>query len=167
MDKIIRNWRQMVKPEDVVIHLGDVQVGKGHALKELMDSLPGTKILTLGNHDTHSPTWYMRNGFAFACTMMAYKGVTLSHYPQMNLIYGTDLNVHGHVHNSVWRPSRPFQRLLAIEHTNYMPVDFAKWTNMARSPQKWAEYMKRWKIPVIEGKVRNAKITEVQSSPVE
>lgn len=156
MDKIIKNWQRIVKPEDVVVHLGDVQVGRGHNLKNLMASLPGTKILVIGNHDTKSPPWYMRNGFAFACDLIAYKGVTFSHHPLRSLIEGTDINVHGHVHNTAWNPTEDFQRLLAIEHVNYSPVDLWKWINMARSEEKWREYRRTWKIPVVEGRKHNS-----------
>lgn len=157
MDKIIRNWQQIVKPEDLVIHLGDVQVGRGHNLLDLMNSLPGTKVLVMGNHDTKSPTWYMRNGFAFAADAFAYKQVYLTHHPADMLIPNTDVNIHGHVHNSVWEPKHPFQRLLAIEHVEYRPVDFLKWVNMARSEEKWRLYRKTWKVPVIDGRKRNAR----------
>lgn len=157
MDKIIRNWRLIVKPEDTVIHLGDVQVGRGHDLLSLMNSLPGTKVLVIGNHDTKSSLWYMRNGFAFAADAFAYKQATLTHHPADSLIADTDINIHGHVHNALWEPKHPFQRLLAIEHVDYKPVDFIKWLNMARSEGKWKEYRRSWKVPVIEGKRHNSK----------
>jgi len=159
MDRILKQWREIVKPEDVVIHLGDVQVGRKHKLSELLWSVPGTKILVMGNHDNESPLWYMRNGFSFACNGLAYKGITFTHHPKNSLYDGTDLNIHGHVHNSPWTPTKPFQRLLAIEHVGYKPVDLWKWVNMAKSEHQWAEYMKTWKIPKIEGKLRNAQGT--------
>lgn len=156
MDKILFNWRQIVKTEDLVIHLGDLQVGPGHNLKELMDSLPGRKVLVLGNHDTKSNSWYMTNGFAFVADAFVYRGVTYTHKPSSFLFPDTDINIHGHVHNSIWQPSHSFQRLLAIEHVNYMPVNLLKWTAMARSPKKWEEYCSKWKVPVITGKRKNA-----------
>lgn len=160
MDKIVRNWQQIIKPEDTVIHLGDVQVGRGHNLANLMSSLPGTKVLIIGNHDTKSSLWYMRNGFAFAADAFAYKGTTLTHHPAEQLFVGTDVNIHGHVHNTFWEPKQPFQRLLAIEHVDYRPVDFTKWLGMARSENKWREYKKTWKVPIINGRKNNVNLID-------
>lgn len=157
MDLILKNWREIVKPEDTVWHLGDVQVGRKHPLLDLLNSLPGTKILIKGNHDTQSHLWYMRNGFAASMDAAAYQRVTLTHQPSNSLFGGTDLNIHGHVHNSLWTPTKDFQRLLAIEHVDYKPVDFMKWTNMARSPEKWAQYMKSWRVPNVTDKMRNSR----------
>jgi calcineurin-like phosphoesterase family protein len=142
MDKILKNWRDIVKDEDTVIHLGDVQVGHKQSLDALLKSLPGMKILVRGNHDQASKLWYMRNGFQFACDGISFAGVTFTHRPVNSLYDGTDLNIHGHVHNSAWNPTKPFHRLLAIEHVDYRPVDLLKWVNMARSERHWADYRK-------------------------
>jgi calcineurin-like phosphoesterase family protein len=152
MDILDRNWRQVVQPGDVVIHLGDVAVGHKRELKTYLDSLPGTKILVMGNHDTHSTLWYMRHGFAFATYAISYQGVTFTHVPVETLFPGTDLNIHGHIHNSPWFPTKEFQRLLAIEHVGYRPVDLRKWVNMARSSRRWHDYLSTWRgvIPRIE-----------------
>jgi calcineurin-like phosphoesterase family protein len=47
-EKIIANWNQAVKPEDVVFHLGDFAF-KDH--KELLNRLNGTVVFIRGNHD--------------------------------------------------------------------------------------------------------------------
>src|ERR1043166_4710908 len=130
MDRIIRNWKQIVKPDDVVLHLGDVLVGNRHSMRDLMNGLPGHKLLIRGNHDDKSSMWYIRNGFAFACDGMAYKGVTWTHRPSYTLMPDTDINIHGHVHNTVWNPRADFSRLLAIEHVGYKPIDLMKWVGM-------------------------------------
>jgi calcineurin-like phosphoesterase family protein len=149
MDRIIRNWNAIVKPGDVVLHLGDVMVGNRRSMLELMTALTGTKVLIRGNHDDKSPMWYMRNGFSFASDGLRYKGVTFTHRPSPMLFPNTDINIHGHVHNTVWTPEYPFQRLLAIEHVEYRPVDLMKWVGMARSPKAWANYKARWPTPVV------------------
>lgn len=155
MDKILKNWREIVDWDDIVIHLGDVAIGKKRELGGLMATLPGTKWLVMGNHDTQSKMWYVRNGFQCAVDAMAYNGVTLTHHPANSLIGGTDINIHGHVHNSVYNPPHSFNRLLAIEHTDYRPVDFEKFASMARSNEKWGEFRKGWRIPVVKGKLHN------------
>lgn len=77
----------------------------------------------------------MGRGFDFACDGMKFKKMWLTHEPSTSLADGTELNIHGHLHN-IWhgfRPDRgaepthlknPWQRLLAIEYTDYYPVDF-------------------------------------------
>jgi calcineurin-like phosphoesterase family protein len=156
-DLILKNWREIVKPEDVVFHLGDVQVGRKHKLTELLYSVPGTKVLIRGNHDNESCMWYMRNGFSAAVDGMKYHGVTFTHQPETSLYSGTDINIHGHVHNSEWKPMHAFQRLLALEYVNYRPVDMLKFINMARSKSKWEEFVKTWAPrPRIDEKRKNA-----------
>lgn len=156
MDLILKNWREMVKPEDVVIHLGDVKVGGKHKLTEILYSLPGKKILVKGNHDNESLMWYMRNGFDAAVDGMRYHGVTFTHEPSVSLYEYTDINIHGHVHNSDWTPLKPFSRLLALEHVDYRPVDLMKFIGLCRSPEKWKNFVSSWKTrPAIQGKTRN------------
>ena len=54
-EKLERNWRAIVEPEDSVIIPGDISwaLGIDEALDDLMfiDSLPGTKYIGKGNHD--------------------------------------------------------------------------------------------------------------------
>src|SRR5438309_1522310 len=81
VDKLIcRNWIRLVQEEDLVIHLGDVAFNFVK-LKGLLDGLPGRKVLVLGNHDSHTITWYMANGFEFACDGLRMGQVYFSHRP--------------------------------------------------------------------------------------
>ena len=54
---IVRNWSNMVGPEDVVYHLGDVGFYKKGEFSGLIRGLPGTKILIRGNHDKFPVAW--------------------------------------------------------------------------------------------------------------
>lgn len=148
------NWNRLVKDDDLVIHLGDVQIGN----KEnwIINQLPGRKVLIRGNHDRdHSCAWWMDHGFDFACDGMLFRNWWLSHEPAQGLPQGADLgNIHGHLHN-IWENAAPnagleidaptlghlkndWQRLFAIEYTNYAPVEFDKFIS---SPDK---YQARW-----------------------
>ena len=63
--KIINQWRATVSPQDVVYHLGDVTWGSQGQLQQIMNGLPGTKILIRGNHDkNHSNNWFIKAGFS-------------------------------------------------------------------------------------------------------
>ena len=105
-----------------------------------MPSLPGRKVLVMGNHDrSQSAHWWMQHGFEFACQAMVYRNVWLTHEPSTSLASGCELNVHGHLHNFLEKAgadrekamhgvykAKPFHRLFAIEYTNYAPVEFDK-----------------------------------------
>ena len=164
---ILKNWRQVVKPEDVTIHLGDVAIGNRRAVKDMLQDIPGRKILIRGNHDwNHSNSWWMENGFDFSCDAMIFRGAWLTHRPAEALPKGCNVNVHGHLHN-IWNGFHPndpkegeissfesetlmmenkklynaWQRLFAVEYTNYQPVEFDKFIAhpdkyQARGPKK-------------------------------
>jgi calcineurin-like phosphoesterase family protein len=143
-ERSIRLWNNTVKPEDMVIHLGDVAIGGYDQVKEILDSLPGTKVLVTGNHDeSKSLTWWMRNGFVFACEGLAFRNIWLSHRPAYRLPPGCHLNVHGHLHikREHWKVMKPFNKLFALEYTDYRPVVFDKFV---QSPSirdlKWEDH---------------------------
>jgi calcineurin-like phosphoesterase family protein len=143
---IQKRWHETVKDDDTVIHLGDVAIGKKS--EWIMPSLPGRKILIRGNHDrSQSVTWWMEHGFNFACDSLIIRQCWLTHEPVEVLPAGCTLNIHGHLHN-IWdgfhNPERiardkellgvdftkrlrfPWQRLFALEYTEYRPVEFDK-----------------------------------------
>lgn len=155
VELILKNWRGMAKPGDLTIHLGDVMVGSGKQLLDILNSIPGYKMLVKGNHDNHSAPWYLRNGFHAVVDGAAHRGITLTHKPSPILYPDTDINIHGHIHNRPWQ-TEGFQRLLAIEHVNYRPVDLMKFAGLARSPKKWAEFEQSWKFaPELTRKAQN------------
>lgn len=149
--QIIKNCRHTLQPTDHVFHLGDVFIGKYQGWDEIRTQLPGTWHLVRGNHDKkHSPTWWLDHGFASVCDSMIFRGAWLTHHPARFLPQGCDINIHGHLHNiwhgfhrnapsnspenQTWARKRlhnPWQRLFAIEYTNYRPVEFEKFVSHA------------------------------------
>ena len=145
--RLDRNVHATVKPGDTLIHLGDVGVGKPEGFMALVAKWPGYKVLVRGNHDSHSCQWYVDHGFHAAVDAMVYRSCWLTHHPWTDpLPKGTDLNLHGHLHN-IWSgflahdPSqvdefyevykagklpREYNRLFAVEYTDYRPVEFNK-----------------------------------------
>lgn len=121
----------------VLIHLGDFCIGldeKWH--DEFMDQLAiGTKcILTKGNHDRKTDTWYYNHGWDFVGEMIILNvyglRILMSHKPQENL-HGCDFNIHGHLHNTVHHKEytgilTDKHILVAMEQTNYSPVSLQK-----------------------------------------
>lgn len=84
---LIGDWKRQVKDGDIVYCLGDMfwNTMKKPEIKRILDSLPGTKILIIGNHDKLTVHQAMNAGFDFACYEMNIRigryHVKLSHYP--------------------------------------------------------------------------------------
>lgn len=130
-ERMLKNLRHLVAPQDRVFNLGDVIFYHHDLLKGMLDSFPGKKILLMGNHDHKSPGWYSRNGFDFVADQIVIGDVLLSHKPQPVVAQGIRVNVHGHWHNTRhhdrptwWKPDT--HRNLSIEETGYKPVKLAQ-----------------------------------------
>lgn len=123
--RIVRNWRRMIGDDDLVIHLGDVVVGRSVDWTSIVPSLSGRKILVLGNHDRKSISWYLGNGFDFCCSSFVWEvfglRILLSHEPAFEGTF--DLNIHGHLHGGRHREYGCDARhhLLSLEDTSYQP----------------------------------------------
>lgn len=180
-ERIHKNVHAIVKPEDLLIHIGDVGMDKTDSFMLMVKAWPGRKVLVRGNHDGKSCQFYMENGFDFANDGFIYRGIWLTHKPWLReLPYGTHLNVHGHLHN-VWdgfypddpegeqnafvtaahrgRLLKPWHRLFAIEYTNYAPVEFDKFIAkpdkyQARGPNEETKARMRLKLEAA-GKLQN------------
>lgn len=124
-DRILRHWRNLVSEGDLVIHLGDVVVGRAPDWMATIAQLPGRKILVVGNHDTKPIHWYMSNGFDFCCQRFCWRSLGLrilfTHEPSAAGEF--DLNIHGHLHLGRHRECHRDHRhlLFALEETAYQP----------------------------------------------
>ncbi|MBC2714976.1 MAG: hypothetical protein HF978_06665 [Desulfobacteraceae bacterium] len=124
-NKIIRNWQKMVSKDDLVVHLGDVVVGKATDWSSAIPSLPRRKVLVIGNHDKKTLSWYMANGFDFCCLDFFWEifglKVLFTHEPKNIGLF--DLNIHGHLHLGRHREYECDERhyLFAMEKTSYQP----------------------------------------------
>lgn len=112
VEQILSNWKKLVQLGDVVYHLGDVIFRTESVLSDILDDLPGIKILVKGNHDKKASQWYLEHGFHAVCTSIILdvrtkfsgtyydtRKVLLSHKP-MDIPEGADLNIFGHFHNA-------------------------------------------------------------------
>jgi len=141
--RLIDRWNERVEAIDTVIHLGDVGIGKKANIELILRQLPGKKILIRGNHDREkSNTWWMGHGFEFACDAMMWGNWWLTHEPAKSLPWeqgpNCEGNIHGHLHNifhgfqipgaEFTKLHNPWQRLFAVEYTNYCPIEFQEFT---------------------------------------
>lgn len=104
-EAMIKSWQNVVTDNDVVHVLGDFSLYKGDKTLEILDVLPGEKILIKGNHDRVSPQFAKR--FSKVCDYLDFsdngKRVILSHYPLLfwNAQFRDSVHLYGHVHNSL------------------------------------------------------------------
>jgi calcineurin-like phosphoesterase family protein len=122
------NWVSTVKPNDTVIHCGDVLFGENKVewLEANFAKLPGKKRLVLGNHDNVkflSPffkdiqLWIQMDRFIFTHTPL--HSTTLSETHRFD---AEDLlNVHGHIHSNA-SPEGPY-KCVCVEQINYTPLN--------------------------------------------
>jgi calcineurin-like phosphoesterase family protein len=132
-DIIIKNLYDMIKKDDILIHLGDICFGNDEIWHKVISSL-GCKYkwLIRGNHDRKSSNWYFNHGWHFVGNAIILKryglNILLTHIPKRDLSY-FDINIHGHFHNTNFRKHEleiastlnVKHVLLAQEYNNYKP----------------------------------------------
>lgn len=148
-EEMIWSGLRIINPNDLLIHLGDVCIGNDKETHlKLMGRVQCKKILIRGNHDRKSNNWYLENGWDFVCKTFSDiyfgKKILFSHEPHEDI--GFDINIHGHFHNTLYRLKRgeyviegeqdrnetnlavltDKHKLLALEYTDYKPVDLEK-----------------------------------------
>jgi calcineurin-like phosphoesterase family protein len=131
-EHMIERWNSVVKPGDIVYHLGDVVMGDTEWFKKNWPRLTGSKRLIVGNHD--DVTFLASGGFFKKVSlwrMFPEFGLMLSHTPlhistlrrgaPNDLDSPTMLNVHGHIHQNS-SPEGPY-RNVSVEVIDYTPVN--------------------------------------------
>ena len=127
-EALIENWNNLVKPGDIVYHLGDVFFGSKDSFKTLWPRLKGRKRLIVGNHDDVK---FLSSGNFFSKVYMWKvwhdKPLVFTHVPihedsiHERIIQAGGLNVHGHTHLN-GSPDGPY-RSVCVELNDYKPVN--------------------------------------------
>lgn len=133
------NWNSVVKPGDIVYHLGDVVIGNHDWFTKNWPKLNGSKRLIVGNHDDIKflssggffkkvQMWRMFPEFGLLFTHVPVHPsnikirAKLGNYQEGDV--GTEqlkfLNVHGHIHQNP-SPDGPYKNV-SVEVTDYTPV---------------------------------------------
>lgn len=136
--RIVNGWKNLERSKHILIHLGDVAIGKvTEAHERYIIPLDVKKILVRGNHDDKSNNWYLEHGWDWVCESMTFerggKRILFSHEPKVWDGYW-DINIHGHFHNANHRRYEAElkndllkgQRLLALELNDYQLWDLDK-----------------------------------------
>ena len=140
---MINNWKRVVRPQDIVYHLGDVAFGlkkNQEKLRSVLSQLPGYKILIRGNHDDERVN-FIDLGFDEVKEHEIIDDLYLNHYPLVESIYDDaklkklkksrlslcnefeiSTVIHGHVHsNRVKGTSIPHFNC-SVENINFTPI---------------------------------------------
>src|SRR6056300_1835070 len=124
---MLDNWASVVKPDDTVIHCGDVLFGvdKVDWMTANFAKLPGKKRLVLGNHDNVKmlapffkdiQLWVDLPGLIFTHTPMHESTLAEKHR-----FVEPKINVHGHIHTNP-SPEGPY-KCVCVEQINFTPLD--------------------------------------------
>ena len=106
--KIADHFTEGMTDNDLWLYLGDLcdpDAANEDLLRAIIKSIPGTKILIRGNHDTASEQWYKSLGFNDVVDRVRIHDLVFSHKPVP--IKDTELNIHGHLHTEKmtgWSP---------------------------------------------------------------
>ncbi|MEL7590310.1 MAG: metallophosphoesterase [Anaerolineaceae bacterium] len=116
---IIKNWNDLISPDETVLHLGDFSFGKRSNFDLLIEQLHGKIILIRGNHDRLSKVRYDVRGVTIVSESIYVEldekvKIIFSHWPVVPLDDGV-INIHGHIHNS---PPPPEGSVLGPNHIN-------------------------------------------------
>jgi calcineurin-like phosphoesterase family protein len=96
-ETLIDNWNRVVKPDDIVWHLGDFCFG-GKKNVEIAGRLAGRKRLVMGNHDCYGVELYAKH-FERIFGAVHYKEFILTHIPIRKAYHPEMVNIHGHLHS--------------------------------------------------------------------
>lgn len=116
--EMIHRWNERVKPEDLVIHLGDFSLTSRKRMRDIRNRLNGTIIL-IGNasHD-HNKYRMSKEGFIVADDKIIIEDMIFTHEPMEEVPYGK-WNIHGHIHEAKTSGRRIN---VCVEQTDYYPV---------------------------------------------
>ncbi len=101
---IIKNWNDLISPDETVLHLGDFSFGKRSNFDILTEQLHGKIILIRGNHDRLGRVRYESRGVTIVNEPIYVEldgkvKIIFTHWPVVPLEDGV-INIHGHIHNS-------------------------------------------------------------------
>jgi len=161
-EAIIERWNKVVKPDDTVIHLGDIMLTNNKIGLECLKSLNGTINIIWGNHDSPSRQMLIHTecpniitlGYAHMFKYGKYS-IYLSHYPTLTANYDDKhfsqhvINMHGHTHQQKnWlQPDNPFMYHVGMDSHNCTPVHIDEAITDIRN--RWNE-MQKFGVPMKE-----------------
>ena len=149
---LIERWNALVKPDDVVLHLGDLALGPIEQSVALTSQLNGTRLLVPGNHDRISPATQSQRAIERFRPMYQDAGWTIlpeilngcrrgnrlvaSHYPYTGDTTGIERHrshrptntgiplLHGHTHERDLGPHGYHEFHVGVDAFDFAPIQF-------------------------------------------
>lgn len=132
-ERIVNNWREIIQPDDIILHLGDLYFGDFHdEIVRLVNSLPGQKYIILGNHDMNKKVAIRRCGFQRVRKFeFVYDGTTwrFSHWPPFEVEINV-CNIHGHSHQNCNNSIMHFDA--GVDANDFRPIHFLDVVNKVK-----------------------------------
>lgn len=155
----ITTWsRQNIKEDNVFMYLGDISFRYANEedqkeSQRLLASIPGIKVLILGNHDKMLGQDYFTGcGFDFVFDRLIHNGILYTHEPE-NIEVNPEvyLNIHGHIHNikeynttdgknninvyPLWYDNKPVTLDYCLKHKDKLVADNKRsdWTQIGEN----------------------------------
>lgn len=136
-EKKIKKNLKSLQHSDILIHLGDICMGRDDEMhRQLNDCCMAKRWLLKGNHDKKSYEWYLNHGWSVVSeTMMINlygEKILLSHKPHP--LCGASVNIYGHFHNNPLINCEPEltkiltskHYLFCLENLDYQPIPLEK-----------------------------------------
>ena len=118
-EELISNWNSVVRPKDIVYHLGDFCMARKYIA--IAGRLNGRKKLIMGNHEHHPAREYLEY-FEDVMGVKEIGKAILSHIPlhPSQKKRWPEANVHGHLHE--FKMDDPWYVNVCVETRDYTPV---------------------------------------------
>ena len=136
-EAIVERWNSVVKPEDIVYHLGDVMLNDNDKGMEYLKKLNGEIHILRGNHDTDNriglyaaaPNVVSTGDYATVIKYGKYS-FYLSHYPTLTSNFDNNaslknhvINLFGHTHQQGnFYQDNPYMYHVGMDSHNCYPV---------------------------------------------
>ena len=142
-EALIKNWNTKISKRDVVYILGDITFETKKY--EILGKLNGIKKVVLGNHDLGKPSYtaelqkYVQSIHGSIRKTIGEFDVYFTHIPihPMELEYGINFNVHGHIHEKLINDYRYIN--MCLEQIGLTPVEETKLYNRMKALYKTFE----------------------------
>lgn len=132
---LIRNWNEVVTPDDEVWHLGDFAASRSGFAEQLLSQLNGAKRLIIGNNDSTATVtvagWASTQHYAELTVDGHF--LILCHYPfrTWNQLGKGSINLHGHSHGRLKPMPRQFD--VGVDPQGLQPKTLADIMTASRS----------------------------------
>ena len=104
-EEILKNVNSTMTDDDLLIYLGDFVDGEyqdKESLKDILLSIPGKKVMCLGNNDLFGPAFYKSCGIDHCVQSFVWNDILFCHIPAKN---DNQMNIHGHIHSNEYTPT--------------------------------------------------------------